>query len=1025
MGILMTETNFNELFQTYLDNAQRASESDKAEQQLVGLFRTFVVQGFGVDSGELSQEDSIRMEALNRRGRTDLLVNNLIFEFKRSKYFQIAEREQLKNYLVQANKNSGQVYTGLFTDGVRFEAYRILEDKLDKFDEFNLKDLSPASAFIRVDAYLFTQNNRPPTAEDVVLRYGSSSPAFAQVFLSLRQLLERVKDSPMLAVWRLQWERLLARVYGSNVGDDELFLRHTYLCQFARVLGYAALKRDHAQMPQSDEAVAAILDGSAFREFGVSNISEHDFYSWILMPEIRKEALALFRQLADTLIVYDLGRIDQDLLKQLYQNLVDPKTRHDLGEYYTPDWLAELTLEDINYQAPQSAYDPTCGSGSFLFSALKRLNKLGMKGRELIEFAMNNVVGTDVHPLAVTVARVNYLLALAEHLRDNAAGRTQLLTIPVFMADALLKPLENEGAGALIIKTDSNVKSDEAFRIPYESTRNETVLNELIDLTERFAQNAKNSQAKQVNSEAFQKLLREKVGDGLSVDALNAWTQNLTLLAQLKQQDRNGIWSYILKNLARPLALAQRKFDVIMGNPPWLSYRYIKNKEYQADVKWLYQHYQLLESGDVKLFTQMDLSTLFYALMRDRYLKEGGTIAFVMPRAVITGAKQHRPFQKIGFSRVLDLRRVVPLFNVETCVLIQDGLLYHENVPSIAYTGKLPQHEMDLAAACEYLSSQNTKVNFVDSDVRSPYYYEQFFQGATLVPRNFCFVKPQGMATSPAVMTDPEADKEAKKPYKGQKITGIVGDDFVYATLLSKHLLPFGYEKLHMVALPVLLREGKLALLENEEAFIERGEFETWDWFKAAIAIWERLKKPSTKMSLFERLDYQRTLSKQNPAIPYKVLYNSSGTNISAAVLDTATLSLRVHERKTQGFIVDYTSFFYDAVSKEEAHYLAALLNAPAVSIAIKAYQTRGIYHGERHIQRTPFEACAIPPFDASNPQHAELSALSIAAHEQIVFMRESKPKGGVAALRKLARKLTEKQLKAIDVLAKVVLGLE
>jgi hypothetical protein len=47
-----------------------------------------------------------------------------------------------------------------------------------------------------------------------------------------------------------------------------------------------------------------------------------------------------------------------------------------------------------------------------------------------------------------------------------------------------------------------------------------------------------------------------------------------------------------------------------------------------------------------------------------------------------------------------------------------------------------------------------------------------------------------------------------------------------------------------------------------------------------------------------------------------------------------------------------------------------------------------------------------------------------LSAHAEIVFMRESQPKGGVAALRKLARKLTEKQLTAIDKLAQSIINL-
>jgi hypothetical protein len=118
----MSETNFADLFNEYLENANRASDSDKAEQQLVGLFRTFASRAFGVNDGEMLQEETVKMVDLQRRGRTDLLVNNLIFEFKRSKYFTIAERDQLKNYLIQINRDSGLQYTGLFTDGGGFLA---------------------------------------------------------------------------------------------------------------------------------------------------------------------------------------------------------------------------------------------------------------------------------------------------------------------------------------------------------------------------------------------------------------------------------------------------------------------------------------------------------------------------------------------------------------------------------------------------------------------------------------------------------------------------------------------------------------------------------------------------------------------------------------------------------------------------------------------------------------------------------------------------------------------------------------
>jgi len=124
------------------------------------------------------------------------------------------------------------------------------------------------------------------------------------------------------------------------------------------------------------------------------------------------------------------------------------------------------------------------------------------------------------------------------------------------------------------------------------------------------------------------------------------------------------------------------------------------------------------------------------------YLREGGTIAFVMPRSVITGAKQHRPFQARGLTRVLDLLRVHPLFNVPSCVLIRrPGEVFMNNIPTTDYQARLPAHQMSLTEAQPYLQDLPAATHFVgEVTVTSPY-RDKFKQGATLVPRNLCFVK--------------------------------------------------------------------------------------------------------------------------------------------------------------------------------------------------------------------------------------------------------------------------------------------
>jgi hypothetical protein len=173
---------------------------------------------------------------------------------------------------------------------------------------------------------------------------------------------------------------------------------------------------------------------------------------------------------------------------------------------------------------------------------------------------------------------------------------------------------------------------------------------------------------------------------------------------------------------------------------------------------------------------------------------------------------------------------------------------------------------------------------------------------------------------------------------------------------------------------------------------------------------------------LIDRYNYQGLLLGQRLFGVYKVLYNGSGTHLSSCVIDTQGPPPKVYEYPTQAFIVDYKAYYLDTDSADEAHYLCALLNAPGVDAAIKAHQTRGIYKGERDISRTPFEACAIPPFDPASADHLELARLSREAHAVIARTEIS---GSVYKARDLARDAVAEQIAAMDEIARRVLGLE
>lgn len=105
------------------------------------------------------------------------------------------------------------------------------------------------------------------------------------------------KDNPSVKVKFEEWDKLLAKVYGSSVASDELFLRHTYLSILVKLIAHLTLFRER---PKSRVEFFSILDGEAFRQRGFQNLAESDFFTWVLDNPLLDDTHNLLRGLAST-----------------------------------------------------------------------------------------------------------------------------------------------------------------------------------------------------------------------------------------------------------------------------------------------------------------------------------------------------------------------------------------------------------------------------------------------------------------------------------------------------------------------------------------------------------------------------------------------------------------------------------------------------------------------------------------------------------------------------------------------------
>ena len=668
-------------------------------------------------------------------------------------------------------------------------------------------------------------------------------------------------DSPRLHQIYQKWKTTYAAIYGNEL-FIETFINHVYLTILIKSILYLkATPWKNYSNHLKDYLADEFFDNNYADIF-----SSLDLTGWLAVEPLYNDSLIIADNMLNILSEYDLEAIDEDIFRDLYEQLIEQADRHKAGEYYTPKWLVELILEKVfslwENTFPPKIIDPACGSGTFLFHATRYLiNRYKKSPAEVIK----KVAGFDTNPMAVIVSKTNLVLS---------SGVNKFQSLPVYHQDAL--------------------KDSDLF-------------------------------------------------------------------------DSNG-------NI--------KAFDIMVGNPPWIVLRSIKVKHYQTFLKKEMSKYHLLNSGDTHLHTQLDTATLFFRKCADKYLSNGGIIAFVMPRSVIGSTLQHHEFRKftsppIKLLEVVDLENVNPLFNMPACVLI--GKKGSENlfpVPLEKYEGQLPNRDVRFPEAISRLSLNNEKYIPSENGENISYYYDKFKVGLSIFPRSLYFADLVSVnGESFQIKTSPDILKIVKDPWK-HELSGVVKQEFIYATVLPYEMVPFGILKFRAVILPLLSRIDNYELLD----FDNFNDSETFDWFSKAQKIWDANKTDISKErfpELTDRLNYNNLLSFQHPNNRYIVLYNATGKNITSCVVDKSNLpelKLDGYSFPPKGFVADVKTWFYETNSKAEAHFLSAILNSAVLNKLIKPYQPRGLF-GARAIHRRPLQF-PIPKFDVENELHSRVASI-------------------------------------------------
>ena len=155
---------------------------------------------------------------------------------------------------------------------------------------------------------------------------------------------------------------------------------------------------------------------------------ESDFFSWVIEYEKAEDTL---RSIAEHVASFDWNTSPEaedtlaTLVSVLYQTVIPAEERRQLGEYYTPDWLAaEIVRTAVTDPLNHRVLDPACGSGSFLVEAIRHFiasaAAAGYDPSRMLTKLQRQVTGIDVHPVAVHLARAAWVIAAR---RGASSGR--------------------------------------------------------------------------------------------------------------------------------------------------------------------------------------------------------------------------------------------------------------------------------------------------------------------------------------------------------------------------------------------------------------------------------------------------------------------------------------------------------------------------------------------------------------------------------------------------------------------------
>ncbi|MCS7384835.1 MAG: N-6 DNA methylase, partial [archaeon GB-1867-097] len=145
-----------------------------------------------------------------------------------------------------------------------------------------------------------------------------------------------------------------------------------------------------------------------------------DFHDKLILPSYVSVLKAIDGLIQD-LDNIELERLG-DVIGYVYEEIIDPQERHQLGQFYTPHGVAELIAKWGIRSPSDLILDPGSGSGTFLVEAYRRLYELktgkrleGIAEKDIHEQIVKQLYAIDIDEFACHLSTMNISLRNVLH----------------------------------------------------------------------------------------------------------------------------------------------------------------------------------------------------------------------------------------------------------------------------------------------------------------------------------------------------------------------------------------------------------------------------------------------------------------------------------------------------------------------------------------------------------------------------------------------------------------------------------